>query len=325
MKFILTLLLLLAFASNTSEGSNNEAKKLSKSEAQTIINSIGELIENHYVFVERRRPIVARFNAEIAANPIRDDIELSEFTEEITSILREVSNDGHLYVRSLEATKNNKTWEQEERGLEDSTNYGFREIAILDGNVGYIKITEFMHPQRAYSTAQSAMEFLNKADAMIVDLRGNPGGYGGIAELFVSWFFDPHPTHLMTTIFSDPQEAPYKLFTLPFVPTERKSGVPTFVLIDNGTASAAEFVAYTLQAFSKATIVGSKSAGAAHRNSYFPIIHDLRLSISTGAPMNPITKTNWENSGVIPDVEIDPSRSKEHALELAREALSTSE
>lgn len=125
----------------------------------------------------------------------------------------------------------------------------------------------------------------------------------------------------MTTLYSDPNRQPTELYSLPFVPTERRVDLPVYVLINGRTASAAEFLAYTLQAFDKAIIVGTPSSGAAHRNSYFPLNDQLRVSISTGAPVNPVTGTNWEGTGVLPDIEVAPEEALTAALSLAQKQL----
>ena len=82
--------------------------------------------------------------------------------------------------------------------------------------------------------------------------------------------------------------------------------VPLYILIDGRTASAAESTAYTLQAAKRAIVVGEPSAGAANPGGEFPAGDGFFVFISTSTTVNPITGTNWEDSGVKPDVLTAP-------------------
>ena len=73
-----------------------------------------------------------------------------------------------------------------------------------------------------------------------------------------------------------------------------------------------------MQSFGKAKIIGKPTAGAAHMNSFYPLNENFRISISTGAPINPKTNTNWENIGVIPDYPAEENEI-EKAMELIKQ------
>ena len=84
------------------------------------------------------------------------------------------------------------------------------------------------------------------------------------------------------------------------------------------TASAAEWLAYTLQAFGKAKVVGERSAGGANHNEFFELDPQLRLSVSLASPVSAATGSNWEGKGVVPDVPSASAQALEAALRLAR-------
>lgn len=316
---LLILMSLIALPSIAEEDSNQ--RLLSEHEITQLTQKIAQLIKQHYVFEDKGEVIAHKLVDTLREEPFTSNTSVETFATKTTKILRQVSGDKHLYINEIMSSKSTaKDWQAQEKQAEIIHNFGFEQVAIEDGNIGYLKISRFMHPQRAFDKAASAMKLLDQVEAIVIDLRDNPGGYGGIAELITSWFFDPAPTHILTTVFSDPSATPFEQYTLPFVPTERLVGLPVYILINKKTASAAEFVAYTLQSFNKAIIVGERSMGAAHRNSYFALNSDIRISISTGAPINPKTNTSWELTGVIPDVEIEPTNAKKVALTLAREA-----
>jgi hypothetical protein len=109
------------------------------------------------------------------------------------------------------------------------------------------------------------------------DLRGNGGGDSDAADYFAKAFVDPN------------------------------SGKPIYILVDGHVASAAEAVAYGVQAGKAAIVVGSTTYGAANNNKKLPIAPAFVLSVSYNRPINPITKTNWEGTGVVPDIAVPGS------------------
>ena len=291
-------------------------------EADAVAERVIALIDSHYVFEDQRAAITGRVRAGLGAGRYPAGVSADSLAAVLTRDLQSASGDGHLYVRYVGDVPDGETdgeaWAERERVEERTTNYGFTEARVLDGNVGYLRVTGWMEPQRGYDAAVATMTFLENTDAVVIDVRDNGGGYGGLAELVASYFFEPPPTLLTTTHYSDPSTQPSTLYTLPFVPGERRAGDPLYVLIDEGTGSATEWFAYTLQAFGKAVVVGEPSHGAANRNTYYDLGGGLRLSVSTGAPINAVTGTNWEGVGVQPDLAVpaDEAVAAAHAAAL---------
>ncbi|MGH2624827.1 MAG: S41 family peptidase, partial [Sphingobacterium sp.] len=184
--------------------------------------------------------------------------------------------------------------------------------------IGYLKIVEFMHPRRSMQTAIAAMKFVENTDALVIDLRGNGGGYPDIMEYILNHYFEGEPKLLSTTQWSDSTLAPMTVYSSELIYSKPRVGTPLYVLIDKRTASAAEYFAYTLQAFKNATIIGERSAGAANMNTYFPLSSNFRISISTGTPINAITNSNWELKGVQPDVKAKAADAECVAYQLFR-------
>lgn len=293
------------------------SQELTKNEIADIIEKIPGLISENYVLSEKREYISNEFARRIRSKKYFSISNPDSLAKTLTRDLREISNDKHLYVNYLKTSGKKEefdwdAWEREERILEKKQNFGFTEVKILEGNIGYIKIIEFMHPQRGMQTAVAAMKFVENADGLIIDLRGNGGGYGGLMNYILNHYFDGGPTHISTTLYSDKDELPSKQYTSDLVYGKLRINTPLYIITNGKTGSAAEFFAYTLQSFEKAKIIGQPTAGAAHMNSYYPLNEHFRISISTGAPINPRTNTNWENTGVIPDYLV-----QEHEIEKA--------
>lgn len=294
------------------------AQGLSKAAVSKICRNIMLRIDSSYVIKENRGHIIRYLDSNLKVGSYKSFTSPDSLAAQLTTDLRKASKDKHLYVQYVSEGNRNDSfdwsaWSKQEKINEIDKNFGFTELAVMQGNIGYMRIVECMNPDRGIRTAISALLFLENTKGLIIDLRGNGGGYGGLQDLILASYFDEEPTHISTFISNE--STPNKVYTLPFTFGKRRIGTPLCILIDRKTGSAAEFFAYTLQAFEKAIIVGEPSAGAAHMNTYYPLGEGFLISVSTGAPINPITMKNWEGAGVIPDIIISPEMAKQKAWE----------
>ncbi|MEL6185926.1 MAG: S41 family peptidase [Myxococcota bacterium] len=191
-------------------------------------------------------------------------------------------------------------------------NFGFEKVTRLAGNVGYLRLRSFENAAMAGPTVAAAMAFLNHTDALIIDLRRNGGGDPGMVQLLASYFFEDNETHL-NNLYWRPRDFTRQLWTLPYVPGERRPDVPLFILTSRATGSAAEAFGYHLQALKRATLIGTPTVGAANPGDFFRV-GDYLLFVSTGRAINPVTQSNWEGSGVQPDVEVPAHQALDEAL-----------
>lgn len=183
-------------------------------------------------------------------------------------------------------------------------NFGVAKVEILEGNIGYLKLTSFHGVDEAKRRVDAAFSFLDSSDAIVMDLRGNGGGDANFVRYVQGYFFEK-PTNSMD--FIDPgADTPVQTFTLQ--PSGRaQPSRPLVTIVDGDTASAAEDFAYSVQAFDLGEVVGAPTAGAAHTITRFPIDPGFVLSVSTGKPIHPITGSNWEGFGITPDHKVTPA------------------
>jgi hypothetical protein len=199
------------------------------------------------------------------------------------------------------------------------SNYGFRRVERLPGNVALIELTvvadiDFSDPHSPERrAADSAIELARDADAVILDLRDNGGGAPSMVGYLVSAFVKS--TANVYNVFHSragtESERPEKLYPNPLL------DVPLYVLTSARTGSAAEAIAFTLQTCGRAKVIGERSAGAANPGQVFRTPRGLNLFVSTGSPKNPINGRNWEGEGVQPDESINPAEALHRAQVLA--------
>jgi len=147
---------------------------------------------------------------------------------------------------------------------------------------------------------------------VIVDLRQNGGGDPAMVQLIASYFFGTEPVHLNDLYFR-PSDSTTQWWTLAYVPGRRMPTTDVYVLTSHRTFSAAEEFTYDLQNLKRATIVGEVTGGGAHPGDPERLSEHFMMFVPSGRAVNPVTKTDWEGTGVKPDVEVPA----EKALKMA--------
>jgi len=110
-------------------------------------------------------------------------------------------------------------------------------------------------------------------------------------------------------------------WTLPYVPGKRLDTKPAYVLTSKQTFSGAEEFTYDLQNLKRATVVGETTCGGAHLVRGERIDAHFVVGVPFAKAINPVSKTNWEGTGVEPDVKVPADQALEAAQKLAREKL----
>src|SRR5690606_6241843 len=146
-------------------------------------------------------------------------------------------------------------------------NFGFREVKILEGNTGYIRLSEINISAKSLPVLYAAMQLVARTQALIIDLRNNGGGGSDVGAVLESYFLPKNVPLLELQGRNGPLET---VRTVPWL-LEEKYRQPLYILVNKGTASAAEALAFTLQAQKRAVIIGQASAGGAHMNSWYPV------------------------------------------------------
>ena len=294
-----------------------------------VVDALAKILEQQYVFPEVAARMAELVRKNLAAGRYQGVDDPTAFADALTDDLRSVSKDRHLRVRYApdrireermqdEAAK--RAAEEARNRMERFSNYAFREVKILPGNLGYLKFDGFGASQGAFAVAVGAMAFVANCDALIVDLRDNGGGSPEMIQLLSSYFFEGDPKHL-NSFYYRKDEKIEQTWTLPYVPGRRLPDTPIYVLTSSFTFSGAEEFTYNLKNMKRATVVGETTGGGAHPVRMEILTDDFAANVPFARAVNPISQANWEGTGIEPDVKVAADQALPTAQTLALETL----
>lgn len=174
-------------------------------------------------------------------------------------------------------------------------------VERLGSNIGYLKISGFPPPWLVAGKFGAAMDELAETDGLILDLRQNGGGGTESAALLISYFVDQRTR--LNEVWDRHTGATMQHWTTDKLDGRRYgSRKPVFILVGPHTMSAGEDFAYTMQAMKRATVIGERTWGGANPAIPHRIGEHFFVTIAGRRVINPITRSNWEGVGVIPDI-----------------------
>jgi retinol-binding protein 3 len=145
-------------------------------EVETTVRRLQCLISDKYVFPEVAEEICEHIGTKLESQIYKSITTREDLANILTKDMQSINRDRHLSIQVNEnlAREINQSVESERSQDEpERPNAGFEEISILDGNVGYLKLTEFADTKYAGDIAVDAMQQLVGCDSLIFDLREN--------------------------------------------------------------------------------------------------------------------------------------------------------
>lgn len=206
--------------------------------------------------------------------------------------------DGHFHVEAADDADGAQDWLMAWRADATRVNAGVRDVRVLEGNIGYLRLSSFYPWDVAGPKLRNAFGLFADSEGLILDLRQNGGGDESTANQLVRALLGQDVASVQHVERRGVRtQSPLPRGDLPAFAR------PVVVLVDRRTGSAAEFVAYSLQARGRATLVGSRTGGAANFiGEPVPLPHGHRIFVPDAKPVDAATGANWDRHGVQPDV-----------------------
>jgi hypothetical protein len=309
---------LLSVASAMALAPTADDAQLNAAERQRVIDGVVRNIKEHYFDRDAAQKMADTVLAHAKSGDDDATTDGAAFAALLTGQLREVSHDMHVeVVYSADRLPDQPGAPSAERlaayrrALEQE-NCTFEAVKILPHNIGYLKLNSFPDVSICRSTAVAAMASLNRADAVIFDLRDNRGGYPEMVSLIAAYLFD-HPEYMY-----NPRERPTEqTWTRSPVAGNRLADKPVYALTSGTTWSGAEQFSYDLKMLKRATLVGERTRGGAHAGTFYRIDDHFGIGVPEVKAVNPFSNSDWEGVGVEPDVKVKAADALETAERLA--------
>ncbi len=323
-----------AQATDTAESSTSMTNR-------QIAEKLGAMIAQRYTYADKAGEYESALRKAASAGTY-DNLHGKAFASKLLEDLEAIHKDGHLNV-IFEPTKPKSdmpaaeaqdvpSWMQDPDAMEKprwlAPGIAFVRYNLFSGSEGEVKATE------DFLTDYAA------AKVIVIDLRTHRGG--GLAEIdtiAARLFAKPMPLVVMSARKSaaeilgpppppdDPHFRPAKTnpeyvgYESWVVPDGKgpASEARVYLLTSQRTASAAEHFALSLKRTGRATLVGSRTFGANHFGTVFPIGGGIAAFIPYGRTYDPDTGLDWEGTGIEPDVAVEPKEALKVVLE--REGL----
>lgn len=297
----------------TNQTVQGESRTLDAEERARVIDAAATDMRAHYVNREIGSKVADSLLVQERSGGYDGITDPTAFADLVTKQMDNMSADARLtYFRQILplATAGPSADQRAAYGRAmEQTNCTLETVKILEHNIGYFKLNSFPDPSVCRARVLSAMAVLNRTGTVIFDLRDNRGGFPAMTALIASYLFD-HPEYW----YNPRENTTAQSWTQSPVPGNLLADKSVYILTSRTTISGAEQFAYNLKMLRRATIVGERTAGAAHAGAFFRIDDHFGMGIAEVEAINPFSKGNWDGVGVEPDVKVD-----------AADALSTAE
>lgn len=287
----------------------HQAAPMSPAARKAIVTSLTQHLRSDYVFPEIGNTLASAITAKQAHGGYDAATSAEALAEALTQDLRSIGKDAHFRVRfapDFRAPPSNDDQPMDAahaamaRRMVAQRGFGISAVQRLPGNVGYLDVRGFGPTEFVAQAYGAAMSLLSGTDALIVDMRQNGGGEPrSVAELISHFFAEDDVRHL-NDLYSRSDNTTRAYSTNPKVAVHYTR--PIYVLTSHDTFSGGEEFAYDLQTQKRATLVGEATGGGANPGDNVRLAEGFIAFIPTGRAINPVTKTNWEHVGVVPDV-----------------------
>jgi hypothetical protein len=296
--------------------------KLDPTQRNLAIENVIENLNQFYVYPATAQKMADSLHDHEKKGDYNAISDGEEFAARLSADLIDVSHDKHLRVFYYPYKLGTDpppplTYDQLTEYRKDlARDCGFHKLEILPNNIGYVKLDFFASPTACAKTAAAAIYFLANTDAVIFDLRENSGGEPSMVAMMCTYLFD-QPT-LLNDFYDRRGNTTTEYWTLRYVPGVRLgNNKPAYVLTSKQTFSGGEEFAYDLKNLKRATVVGETTAGGSHPVGPHRAGDHFVVFVPSSLILNPVTRGDWEGTGVTPDVPVKAEDALDTAERLA--------
>ena len=308
---------------------------------------LAKRLESDFVYAEQGK----RYASALRRNAARGDydgLKGAELALKLSDDLQGVAPDGHLRVmfegvgggprlvikRPPDAAGGPPLGDRKPVMMRVSLPPAIEHAGFIAPGIAFVRFNGFPSEPETIAAARKFMIDHADAKAIIFDLRTHMGGGLGEMDEIFPWLFSK-PTHLVTmatrrsvdeaggspvagvptlrTVPGDPDYVTREHWVTPGA-SRQLDNAKVFVLTSGFSASAAEHFVLALKQTGRATVIGSKTAGANHFGGDQDLGGGFSVFLPVGRAFDPTTGKDWEGVGVAPDIDVAPEKALIMAL-----------
>jgi C-terminal processing protease CtpA/Prc len=275
-----------------------------------VVEEVAHLVAERYVFVDVALEIARAVRHQLATEGYARAGNAQELAALVTASLQSVNGDRHLrLLHSTEILFDDTAEDPLGEAIRLAAVHagGASTVQRLTDGVAYLRLHPILFPPAANGIElAAAMTLVATAPALLIDLRDCLGGDPSAVAFICTYILGDEPVHL-----TDLEERhgdtlrTTQYWTLPYVPGKHYGPTkPIFLLTSGTTFSGAEDLCFVLKELGRATLVGETTGGGAHPREGFRVHPELEVTIPVARAVSPRTGTNWEGTGVTPDINV---------------------
>ncbi|TPG05374.1 peptidase [Rhodanobacter glycinis] len=288
-----------------------------------VVDGIVASLDRAYVFPDKAAVMGKNLRAQLQHGDFDSLVSAEKFADTLTDALQRDSHDKHLEVRYFEDAiplkadpAESPVDEAAELSESKRFNFGFNNVDRLPTDIGYVDMHQFGRKDQIATRIAATMTMMSDTKALIIDLRHCHGGDPEGVMLFASYLYDK-PTHLNDVYWRDENRTEQRWTQASVAGTKYGEARKLYLLTSGDTFSGCEDFAYALKNNKRATLIGETTGGGAHAGGPHRLDAHFMMFVPSGRPINPVTHTDWEGVGVVPDVKT----SAKNALDVAQLAI----
>jgi hypothetical protein len=187
------------------------------------------------------------------------------------------------------------------------------EVTRSSDGVGVLALDSLDGVHIAAPYLEAAFALLRGARGVVLDLRRNGGGDPGTVTLVLDWLLGDEPTHISDVLYRDRARQWWTTGRLAELMPARAT--PVSVLVSERTFSSGEALAYHLQSRGRARLIGQRTPGAADHITPVRLSSHVRAFLPEARVRDAVSGTNWEGTGVVPDIPCEPAEALTTGIE----------
>lgn len=290
---------------------NAAAESLPFEVRREIVSGIGARFETDFYDTAEAGPYLSRLE-QVQAGIEQAPGEPDEFALWLHRELQAARRDGHLGVygpNRTAAIMGDAHFEGTESGHHQEG--GFLTTHAPQEGVLVFRLEQFAAGDADIDAMMSALAAAQRDTRLMFDLRGNRGGDAKLFRMIAGCLFaEPEPLFAIDWR----AQGVHTSMSAPNPTCAQHHDAMITILVDHGTASTAELMAFVLQARGRAIVIGEPTYGASHAAEMYRLPAGFGLMLPIGRTYDPVTGRDWEGVGVMPDMEVASADALDVAL-----------